>query len=473
MMSRTSLRGVVPLIVTSLVLAGMAVALPASGALSPTGASNGSSASVALASSVCGSASGGYYQVAADGGVFTFGGARYFGSMAGKHLSAPIVAIIPTANDGGYWLVGADGGVFSFGDAKFAGSMSGRHLSKPIVGGAAPASAGCPGPEGVRGPQGVAGNTILSGTTAPPASTLGNVGDFYLDTNSDVLYGPKTSSGWQSTGTSLIGPAGTNGINGTNGNTVLNGTTAPPASTLGNVGDFYLDTNSDVLYGPKSASGWPSTGTSLIGSQGVPGSAAPDGQVFSTGGASNPYTYTVPPGVSELNIQIWGGGGAGGNSNGGAGAGGGGAGGYLRALVPVGGDASCQVVVGSGGIADSIGAVLGSGTSSTFTCGVESVQARGGVVGLASGGGSGNFVAVTSGVIPLGSTLGGSGSAGSNSSGGDGGGYYYFTNTDGGAFGGPGGNGTDVGSGGGGGGPGSQSGGNGASGLVIVTPVIS
>ncbi|HVX21305.1 MAG TPA: hypothetical protein VHB02_08155 [Acidimicrobiales bacterium] len=40
------------------------------------------------------------------------------------------MAATPDAN--GYWLVGADGGVFSFGDAGFYGSMGGQHLNGPI-----------------------------------------------------------------------------------------------------------------------------------------------------------------------------------------------------------------------------------------------------------------------------------------------------------------------------------------------------
>ena len=38
---------------------------------------------------------------------------------------------------GGYWEVAADGGILSFGDAKFLGSMGGKHLNAPIVGMAA------------------------------------------------------------------------------------------------------------------------------------------------------------------------------------------------------------------------------------------------------------------------------------------------------------------------------------------------
>ena len=64
----------------------------------------------------------GGWMVAADGGVFTFGSASFFGSAGNLRLSASIVGIEPTASGHGYWLLGADGGVFSFGDAPFLGS---------------------------------------------------------------------------------------------------------------------------------------------------------------------------------------------------------------------------------------------------------------------------------------------------------------------------------------------------------------
>jgi hypothetical protein len=76
----------------------------------------------------------GYWLVGADGGVFSFGDATFFGSMAGVQLAAPVVGIAATPDGGGYWLVGADGGVFSFGDATFFGSMAGVQLVAPVVG---------------------------------------------------------------------------------------------------------------------------------------------------------------------------------------------------------------------------------------------------------------------------------------------------------------------------------------------------
>ena len=74
----------------------------------------------------------GYVLVAADGGVFAFGGARYAGSLAGRGLNAPIVGIAATPD--GYLLVGSDGGVFAFGAAPMFGSMSGGTGGRAIVG---------------------------------------------------------------------------------------------------------------------------------------------------------------------------------------------------------------------------------------------------------------------------------------------------------------------------------------------------
>jgi hypothetical protein len=77
---------------------------------------------------------GGYWLVAADGGVFSFGDAGYFGSMGGRPLSRPVVGMASTADGKGYWLVAADGGVFSFGDAGYFGSEGSANLSQPIIG---------------------------------------------------------------------------------------------------------------------------------------------------------------------------------------------------------------------------------------------------------------------------------------------------------------------------------------------------
>jgi hypothetical protein len=67
----------------------------------------------------------GYWLVAKDGGVFSFGDARFHGSAANLHLAAPVSGIARDATGNGYWLVATDGGVFTEGDARFHGSAAG------------------------------------------------------------------------------------------------------------------------------------------------------------------------------------------------------------------------------------------------------------------------------------------------------------------------------------------------------------
>jgi hypothetical protein len=74
--------------------------------------------------------------VASDGEVATFD-APFYGSMGGKTLAAPVVGMAAAPGGRGYWLVAADGGIFSFGHAPFHGSMGGKTLSAPVTGMAA------------------------------------------------------------------------------------------------------------------------------------------------------------------------------------------------------------------------------------------------------------------------------------------------------------------------------------------------
>ena len=63
----------------------------------------------------------GYWEVASDGGIFTFGDASYRGSTGGEALVAPVVGM-SSPSQTGYWEVASDGGIFSFG-LPFYGSM--------------------------------------------------------------------------------------------------------------------------------------------------------------------------------------------------------------------------------------------------------------------------------------------------------------------------------------------------------------
>ena len=110
---------------------------------------------------------------------------------------------------------------------------------------------GAQGTQGIQGVQGVTGATGLTG----PAGATGATG----------ASGPQGIQGIQ-------GTAGTNGANGTNGQdgkTILNGTQDPITGT-GNNGDFYINTTTNKLFGPKTSGAWGS-GVSLVGPQGTAG----------------------------------------------------------------------------------------------------------------------------------------------------------------------------------------------------------
>ncbi len=80
----------------------------------------------------------GYRLVASDGRVFAFGDATHLGSPVA--VNKPIVGMASTASGNGYWLVASDGGIFAYGDAVFYGSTGATKLNKPIVGMASTAS---------------------------------------------------------------------------------------------------------------------------------------------------------------------------------------------------------------------------------------------------------------------------------------------------------------------------------------------
>ena len=82
----------------------------------------------------------GYWLVSADGGVYAFGSAKFYGSVESahvKHVGGPVVGIAAARDGRGYWLVSSGGDVYSFGDAKFFGpsaSLRPRIGFGPIVG---------------------------------------------------------------------------------------------------------------------------------------------------------------------------------------------------------------------------------------------------------------------------------------------------------------------------------------------------
>ena len=77
---------------------------------------------------------GGYWLVASDGGIFSYGDAAFQGSTGGIVLNKPIVGIAATRDGAGYWLIAADGGVFNFGDALFSGSAAPLGITNAVGG---------------------------------------------------------------------------------------------------------------------------------------------------------------------------------------------------------------------------------------------------------------------------------------------------------------------------------------------------
>ncbi len=82
---------------------------------------------------ITGPAGAGYFLVASDGGIFSFGTAPFYGSLGGLTLKNPIVAAAATPTDNGYWFTDTAGLVSNFGSADYYGSAP-PNLFRPIVG---------------------------------------------------------------------------------------------------------------------------------------------------------------------------------------------------------------------------------------------------------------------------------------------------------------------------------------------------
>lgn len=105
---------------------------------------------------------------------------------------------------------------------------------------------GIQGATGTQGTNGLDGKTVLNGTQNPTAST-GNNGDFYINTTTNSLFGPKTSGAWGS-GIALVGPQGATGTNGKN--SLINTTIEAAGANCANGGtkiEVGLDANSNGI----------------------------------------------------------------------------------------------------------------------------------------------------------------------------------------------------------------------------------
>ena len=116
----------------------------------------------------------------------------------------------------------------------------------------------------IQGPAGSDGRTILSGSVDPTSE--GEDGDFYINTSSWEIFGPKATT-WPA-GVPIVGADGQDGAD---GRTILSGTVDP--TNEGEDGDFYINTATTTLFGPKNVM-WP-TGVSLVGPAGADGAGIP------------------------------------------------------------------------------------------------------------------------------------------------------------------------------------------------------
>jgi hypothetical protein len=141
-------------------------------------------------------------------------------------------------------------------------------------------------------------NTILNGKGAP-SNMLGINGDFYIDTRSLLISGPKANGKWP-VSRSLQGANGVNGIDGKNGTATKNVTTtstvAGPVGPQGERGDKGID-------GSAGANG-------VAGVDGLPGAAGAQGPSGATGpagsgatGAQGPSGATGPAGSGATGAQ--------------------------------------------------------------------------------------------------------------------------------------------------------------------------
>ena len=139
---------------------------------------------------------------------------------------------------------------------------------------------------------GTVGNTILSGPGNPFDQSLGQAGDFYLNTTTSTLFGPKTAIApyWPAEGVALAGSGGEAGPQGPTGPAGAAGATGPqgPAGVAGADGAIGLQGPAGVAgpAGPQGPGG-------AIGPQGPAGAVGPAG-VAGTAGAAGTAGPTGP-----------------------------------------------------------------------------------------------------------------------------------------------------------------------------------
>jgi collagen type VII alpha len=139
----------------------------------------------------------------------------------------------------------------------------------PMGSAGAPGAAGPAGATGAAGATGVDGKTILNGTINPTAG-VGTDGDFYINTATSTIFGPRVTGNWPA-GIALAGLAGSTGVTGATGATGAIGATGVTGFT-----------GATGATGPQGLQGITGA-TGATGSQGLQGFIGATGATGSTG----------------------------------------------------------------------------------------------------------------------------------------------------------------------------------------------
>jgi hypothetical protein len=142
-------------------------------------------------------------------------------------------------------------------------------------------------------------NTVLNGK-GTPSKSIGINGDFYIDTRSLLIFGPKTKGKWPAA-RSLQGANGANGVNGSNGSDGKNGNDAKSVSTASNAAGPAGPQGVQGVPGVKGLDGTAGS-RGADGANGINGSPGPAGATGATGsgatGAAGANGSNGAPGIT-------------------------------------------------------------------------------------------------------------------------------------------------------------------------------
>jgi hypothetical protein len=147
---------------------------------------------------------------------------------------------------------------------------------------------------------------ILGGISAQASGFLNSPSGGYLvcvNSKTKVVTHPGTSNCPKGSKKLVLGAQGATGVSGANGRTLLNGI-KDPDSTVGAQGDMFINTTTNVLFGPKNIDGtWPA-GVSIVGPRGPGGSgpAGPQGPAGATGSSGIAITQLSICGASGTSL---------------------------------------------------------------------------------------------------------------------------------------------------------------------------